>query len=260
MKKELAAVSMLFVLSLGFAAVPTHASSDGDSTRNVKLEEDVSNQSVVTAVANQNFTITMQIDDDIQNIAALQAKIVFSQDMCQGDPEIIDDPTNVWDVNISSLNNATVVSIAYAMATTSNGSLNTNDGPLDIVKVRCLVAAIGDGTMVNVTLQDVLLGDAEENEVTQTPVNMVVTIAQPQKGDVDDDTDIDIFDMIRQGRIIVGDIVPTQAETVAADVNPDQSGQALTCGNGVVDVFDMIRLGQAIVSGEGPIPNINATC
>jgi hypothetical protein len=87
----------------------------------------------------------------------------------------------------------------------------------------------------------------------------VFTVIGP-KGDVDGDGDIDVFDMITTGRIVVGELQPDTLQREAADVEPAKAPEDLTCGNGSIDVFDMITQGQAIVSPLGPMLFLEERC
>jgi hypothetical protein len=81
------------------------------------------------------------------------------------------------------------------------------------------------------------------------------------KGDVNFDGPIDVFDQIRIGNHIVGSITFTKSEKWAADVSPvaDPSDLTTVCGNNTIDIFDMIGVGNAIVS-ENPVLSMTARC
>jgi hypothetical protein len=81
------------------------------------------------------------------------------------------------------------------------------------------------------------------------------------KGDVDFDGPISLFDQIMIGNHIVGIITLTQPEKWAADVSPvaNPSDPATICGDNLINIFDMIGVGNAIISAD-PILAMTQRC
>jgi hypothetical protein len=90
-----------------------------------------------------------------------------------------------------------------------------------------------------------------------------VSITVVQKGDVHRDGSVNVLDVIKINKHLLGITVLNASDTLAADVSPSKGQPGAlpgTCGNNTLNNLDVEALLNAIVSGQPTVSVIDQNC
>ena len=177
-----------------------------------------------------------------QSVGGVQFVIKFDKNLLTLTPV----PVNLGEYasNMELMYNIWDDSVKVCIYSTSGEVIESGEGVLAEVNFDINSSAqYGDSTFID--LMDVVVSDANANELTFEVEDGWIYFAEGMKGDVNKDGKVDILDVVRTINIILGiGEEPTEYELWAADVVPPPHG------DGEVNVLDVVGIIAMILHEE----------
>jgi hypothetical protein len=126
-------------------------------------------QGADSAAIDQNYKITININEQVKDVGGVQLTLVFSHDFCRDEPAVkfLDGEWTFTGFNVLENGNVRMLLLGTPLN-------EENDGPMDLAEVSCTFGNVAPGTRVEIHLEDVTIPDIDAKEILVAAVGLEV--------------------------------------------------------------------------------------